>query len=265
MDPDPRTQIYDNLHHSQMAQEEAQNRVSALKILQMLFDAYRPNSVMDVGCGLGTWLSAAKELGIEDIYGIEGAWLDRAQLTIDEARVSICDLEGGFALNRKFDLAICLEVAEHLHERSAGALVSSLAAHSDLILFSAAIPFQGGHHHVNERFPDYWEALFAPLGYRTLDFLRPRIWKDPEVLWWLRQNTLLFAHDRLLAQSARLRDEGSIARPISVVHPDVYMSRLQNAQQTIVEHQKLLSLLSQTGNFSVVRQPDGRLTITRQQ
>jgi SAM-dependent methyltransferase len=246
-----------------MANQEAQNRLSATKILQMVFEYFRPNSVLDVGCGLGSWLNAAMELGVEDIYGIEGPWLDRAQLAVDNTRVSICDLEGGFDLHRKFDLAICLEVAEHLFERSARTFVSSLAAHSDLILFSAAIPFQGGHHHVNEQFPDYWAAHFASLGYRPLDFLRARLWKDPAVLWWLRQNTLLFAHDRLLATVDRFRDEASIARPLSIVHPDVYTSRLQSAQRTLAEHQQLMSLLSQTGNFSVVRQPDGRLTITR--
>jgi SAM-dependent methyltransferase len=270
---DKRSTIYHDLHHGQLAQEEIQNRASALKILGILFDYFKPESALDMGCGLGSWLLAAAELGVADVYGVEGSWVDRSQLVVDPQLVTICDLEQEISLERRFDLAICLEVGEHLFEQAAGKLVSSLVRHSDLILFSAAIPHQGGHHHVNERFPDYWAAIFATHKFRPLDFIRPRIWNDTSVLWWLRQNTLIFAHDRLLATNEKLRKEQETARLLSVVHPDIYMSRLQHAlnqigpaqqqQGILAEHQQLIALLSQCGTFNVTRLPDGRINISK--
>src|SRR6185437_16419734 len=97
--------------------------------------------------------------------------------------------------------------------------------HGDVVLFSAAIPGQGGHHHVNEQFPDYWSAHFARHGFRPLDLIRPRIWNDNAVLWWLRQNTLVFAHDRVIAGNEKLRRESLIPRPLSLVHPAVYLMK----------------------------------------
>jgi SAM-dependent methyltransferase len=263
MATDKRAEIYDDLHHRQLAQQEAQNRESALTILGIVNEYLKPQSVLDIGCGLGTWLAVARELGAGNVHGVDGNWLDRSKLAIDSSLVTLCDLENGISLDRRFDLAICLEVGEHLFERAAPTLVASLTKHSDLVLFSAAIPFQGGHHHVNERFLDYWESLFAAQGFRALDFIRPRIWTDSRILWWLRQNVVVFAHDRLLAANEKLRQEQTIARPLSIVHPDVYLSRLREAQRIAEEHQKLVTHLGQGGTFSVTRLQDGRLNINK--
>src|SRR5262245_51325328 len=205
MTTDPRHPIYDHLHGDQLSRQDARNRASARTILGIVFGYVSPRSVLDVGCGLGTWLSVAQGLGVADVRGVEGPWLDASRLCVDGALVTACDLERGFSLDRRFDLAVCLEVAEHLAAEAAEPLVASLAAHSDLVLFSAAIPHQGGHHHVNEQFPDYWAAHFARHGFRPVDLIRPRIWDDPAVLGWLRQNTLLFAHERAIAANDGLR------------------------------------------------------------
>jgi hypothetical protein len=87
-------------------------------------------------------------------------------------------------LDRKYDLAICLEVAEHLPVSSAGTLVDSITRASDLILFSAAIPLQTGTHHINEQWQDYWAALFDQRGFVASDIVRPAIWGRPDVRWW---------------------------------------------------------------------------------
>jgi SAM-dependent methyltransferase len=263
MNSESRDEIYKDLHGRQLLQQEAQNRESAHRILGILFEYARPDSVLDVGCGLGTWMSVASSLGVHDVHGIEGHRLDPSQLVVEQSLVTSVDLEQGFALNRRFDVAFCLEVAEHLSASAADQLVASLAAHTDVVLFSAAIPFQGGHHHVNEQFPDYWRIRFARHGFQPVDFIRPRIWNDPEVLWWLRQNTLLFAHDRAVAANEQLRQEAAIPRSLSVVHPDVYLSRLQQATRTLSEHAELVKLLSQGGTFGVVTAPGGKLTISR--
>ena len=263
MAQDPREKIYDDLHHAQLARERERNRASARRILGILQEYFAPRSVLDVGCGLGTWLAVARELGAAEIYGVDGSWLDPALLEIDPAFARRCDLEKGIALERKFDLVVCLEVAEHLHERAADTLVASLAAHGDVVLFSAAIPFQGGHHHVNEQFADYWAERFARHGYRALDFVRPRIWTDPEVLWWLRQNALVYAHERALERHPRLRAEAGTGRILSMVLPDVYLSRMKAAQRTAEKHRKLMSALSGGGTFRISVAPDGALRITK--
>jgi SAM-dependent methyltransferase len=263
MNADSRDAIYQHLHTGQLSQQESQNRESARKILSLVFDYARPQSILDVGCGLGTWLSVCQELGVADVRGIEGQWLDASQLLVDRGLVTTVDLEQAFSLHRKFDMAICLEVAEHVSPSAAQSLIASLAAHSDIVLFSAAIPHQGGHHHVNEQFLDYWKDDFARHAFQPVDFIRPVIWNDPAVLWWLRQNALLFVHERTLAVNDRLRQEAAILRPLSIVHPAVYQSRLQQATRNASEHAALVQLLSQGGTFDVTRTSDGRFTVTR--
>src|SRR5207247_712808 len=143
------------------------------------------------------------------------------------------DLEKAFDLGRRFDLVVCLEVAEHLSPPAAASFVESLTRHADVVLFSAAIPHQGGHHHLNEQFLDYWNETSTQHGYRAVDFLRPLLWSDRSVLWWLRQNIVVFVRQALATGDgsfARLAERGG---PLSIVHPDVYLSRLTGALATM--------------------------------
>ena len=263
MNTDPRGHLYQDLQAGQLARQDAQNRASAQTVLGIVFGALRPKSVLDVGCGLGTWLAVAQELGATDVRGVEGAWLDRSLLRVEIGLVETRDLENGFSLGRTFDLVVCLEVAEHLSEAAAGPLVAALAGHGDVVLFSAAIPGQGGRHHVNEQFPDYWAAHFARHGLRPVDLVRPRVWDDPTILGWLRQNALVFAHERALAANEALRREAEIPRPLSVVHPDAYLARLGQADRALGEHAALVRLLSEEGTFVVARAPGGGFSIGR--
>ncbi len=261
--PDERDAIYRDLHARQLEPDEANNRHAAQVILGMLFKVFRPESVLDVGCGLGTWLSVAQEMGVRDIQGVDGSWLDKSRLRISEQLVQVRDLEKSFDLGRRFDLVICLEVAEHLDEKAARGIVASLVKHSDVILFSAAIPHQGGHHHVNEQWPDYWQALFSERRFDTLDILRARIWKDSSILWWLRQNLLLMVRKNLVEESETLGALNQTPGPLSLVHPDFYLGKLQQLNAIAEEHTKILGLLSTGGSFNVKKDPNGNITITR--
>ena len=122
---DKRQEIYQDLHGLLSAQE-AGNVISAQRILDIVMDYHRPASVLDVGCGLGTWLKVVQSRGISDIAGIDGAWLDVSKLRVDQRLVEVRDLEKPFDLGRRFDLVICLEVAEHLSANAADNFISSL-------------------------------------------------------------------------------------------------------------------------------------------
>jgi SAM-dependent methyltransferase len=259
---DGRAAIYHDLHHNQIRQQEEQNRVSAELILGEVFRHFAPTSVLDVGCGVGTWLETAQRLGVPDVMGIEGNWLDRSLTSIPAEKIVNFDLERPFDIGRRFDLVICLEVAEHLHAAAAELFIDSLARHADVVLFSAAIPFQGGHHHVNEQFLDYWAALFERHDYLPVDCLRPLIWTNPNVLWWLRQNIVLFAKREWTTGSGPLASLAGRGGPLSIVHPDVYRDRVQTSPGKLDEHNQLLALLSSGSNFSVVKHANGQLTIT---
>jgi SAM-dependent methyltransferase len=263
MQSDPRDKVYHDLIDHQLVEDDAKMRASADRILKLLLDFIQPKSVLDVGCGVGSCLKSAQQLGIPDLRGLEGAWLDRSKLVVDPNLVETRDLEHGFSLNRKFDLAICLEVAEHLAPESAPRLIESLAAHSDLVLFSAAIPFQGGHHHLNEQFPDYWAALFSDRGFKPVDLIRPRLWNDESVWYWLRQNTLLFAHQRVLDTNEKLQVESEQTRPLNLVHPFYYLVRMNEVKNVTAQHNAMIEVLKTGGVFDVTPLPDGKVRIIK--
>jgi SAM-dependent methyltransferase len=200
-------------------------RRSARVIVPLVLDFVRPSSVIDIGCGLGTWLSVFREHGLDDVWGADGEHVDRRMLEIDEERFMALDLEQPFSVSRRFDLVLSLEVAEHLAGRSAGPFVTSLTALAPIVLFSAAAPFQGGTHHVNEQWPDYWSAHFRNRDYVPVDCLRRRIWSNENVDWWYAQNCLIFvSRGRLDDHPALLREyEVQGTSQLSIVHPKGYL------------------------------------------
>jgi len=218
---------YDKLYQQMCAQSE-QARASAQKFLGALFQRYRPQSVLDVGCGIGAWLSTAREMGVADVRGVDGPWFDRTQLLVEPDLVDIVDLEQPLKLGRRFDLAICLETAEHLQPAAADTLVASLVRHAPVILFSAAIPYQRGPGHVNEQWPYFWAKKFHEYRYGSLDFIRCQFWFDQDVLWWYRQNTLLYVDYEWCRTQPGLWREGEIEnmrlRPMDVVLPDLFFT-----------------------------------------
>lgn len=222
---DQRTTIYADLQQGQLSAQEQQNRHSAQVILGILKRYIEPTSVLDVGCGLGTWMDVAQKMfGTNDIAGIEGHWTKTASITPPRHTVHIRDLENGFDLNRRYDVAICLEVGEHLSPAAGPKLIESLVRHSDTVLFSAAIPGQGGHHHVNEKFLSYWAGLFEQHKFVPVDLIRRHIWHDQAILWWLRQNIIVFTST--VTPLMQHDNRG----PVDIVHPDVYISRLLQMQ-----------------------------------
>lgn len=204
---------------------EELSRTSARAAIPTLFEFVQPKSVLDVGCGIGTWLAEFQAAGVIDYVGVDGDYVDRSKLLIDGALFRCHDLSTPLVLSRQFDLAVSLEVAEHLPEEAAAAFVGSLVRAAPVVLFSAAIPEQPGTGHVNCQWPDYWMALFAEHGYQAVDCLRWRWWDEARIAWWYRQNAFVYVDREKLADYPRLAAEATTQRlPQRVVHPDHYLA-----------------------------------------
>lgn len=203
--------------------QQADSLRSAGIVLPLLFSHYRPTSVVDVGCGVGPWLKVCTELGVDDIRGIDGGHVPIEFLMIPQHSFHPANLAEAVATDRKFGLAMSLEVAEHLPESRARAFVGELTQLSKVVLFSAAIPYQGGTAHINENWPEYWATLFRSFGYEPLDFLRPRLWNNNEVCWWYRQNLIVFCEKDFIAASGLSEACRDLHWPLSIVHPDMFL------------------------------------------
>src|SRR5260221_12957101 len=139
-------------HHS----EAVHNMETPRQVVPKIMDMLHPKSVLDVGCGIGTWLKAFEEEGVLDLLGLDGDHVDKRLLKIRPTQFKIQNLMNRWSVNRKFDLVISFEVAEHLPAQTSDLFVEMLVNHSDTILFSAAVPKQEGQNHLNEQWPSYW-------------------------------------------------------------------------------------------------------------
>jgi SAM-dependent methyltransferase len=180
---------------------------SARQVVPLVVQWFAPQSVIDVGCGTGAWLSAFRERGITDIIGVDGGWIDPGLLRIPSECFLSADLAQPLRLTRQFDLVLSVEVAEHLPADCAESFVESLVCLGPVVLFSAAIPHQGGENHVNLQWPDYWISRFDGRGYRVIDCIRRRIWNNAEIEWWYAQNMMLFVRHDYVDRFPELRRE----------------------------------------------------------
>jgi hypothetical protein len=186
--------------------------------LPYLFEKYKPATVVDVGGGSCEWLAVAKELGARQITGADGVYAI-PHLAIPAEDFSPFDAETeNPRVKGPFDLAICLEFLEHVSEEAGDRILAWLTENAKVILFSAAIPGQGGINHINERWASHWVMKFAARGFIPFDFIRPLVWTNENISVWYRQNILVFAsaHERA--------NFGVPANPafVDLVHPEIY-------------------------------------------
>jgi len=162
-------------------------------LLAPVMDALQPKSIIDLGTGSGTWLAAAKELGASRVLGLDGSWASAEHRHISDQEFQVVDFEDSLPDVGRFDLAICLEVLEHISSDAGSRAIAWLCERSDVILFSAAIPGQEGTHHIHEAWQSYWAGKFKEAGYQPYDVIRPIIWSNLEIPWWYKQNTIIYA------------------------------------------------------------------------
>jgi len=124
----------------------------------------KPRSVIDWGCGCGYLLEKLLMNGITDIHGIEGSkevvpFIPESLIPfINIADVLLCDSAG-------YDLAISIEVGEHLKEKDSAKFVNNICNSADkYIWWSAAQIGQNGTGHINCRPLSWWEKVFEEVG-----------------------------------------------------------------------------------------------------
>jgi len=169
-----------------------------------------PQTVIDVGCGEGWW---AVEFAKHDCHavGIDGGWHGAHQL---EQRFIPHNLSDPLPDLGKFDVVVCLEVAEHLRPARARSFIKDLCdLTTGYVIFSAAIPGQGGTGHLNEQWPSYWSKLFNENGFAVNSDFRFGIWDDDRIENWYRQNLMIAYRGEQMSD------------PLSVVHPILYDAR----------------------------------------
>jgi SAM-dependent methyltransferase len=200
------------------------NNIAPRQIAPVIIELIKPESVIDIGCGLGTFLRVFKEQGVKDIIGIDGVWCDKKLLfeNIDPSEFIEKDLNQPFRLERLFDLVICLEVAEHLSQERAESFVEDLISLGDVILFSAAIPDQWGTNHLNEQWVSYWEEKFTNHDFVMHDILKPVFWEVDSIWWWYKQNMVIFSKKGYVFKNT-LRLEKNVLK--NVIHPELFRSR----------------------------------------
>lgn len=224
---------------------QTHNRRAAVQIVPWLVERHAPRTVLDVGCGTGTWATVFADHGC-DVRGLDGEEVSDELLQIPRERFEVVDFESDTAPGGKYDLALCLEVAEHLTEPAGQRLLDYLVSVTDVVVFSAAVPGQGGDHHLNEQWPTYWQAHFEARGYGCHDRVRDRFWDDENVEWWYRQN--MFVAQRLRSDTKPLRHmvhPGLLAKKVRLID-DFYDGRVPLRTGALVFGRSLVRALKRS-------------------
>lgn len=206
---------------------EPSNLSSAEIIVPLLIKYINPKSVLDIGCATGIWLSQFKKYGIK-VKGIDGEWVHNYKKFISEDEVQYYDFESEkkIVINEKYDLVLCLEMAEHVSAGKADYLVDVLTSASDFIYFSAATPNSGGQHHINERWQSFWRAKFKKRGYVLIDAIRPEIYTNKKCCYFYAQESFIYMNEEKLDKYPILEKMICDKILIDIVHPELFLNQI---------------------------------------
>ncbi len=229
---DMKKKPYNSAYYKEISVGSANSAAAIIPVVQQLVS---PTSVADIGCGTGIWLAEWQSKGVKDLLGVDGPYIQKDQLKISSDLFIVHDLEKPLEIKRKFDLVQSLEVAEHLRPEFAAPFIKNLCTLSDLVLFSAAIPAQGGLNHFNEQYPEYWISLFSQNNFSAYDSLRKNIWNNKLIDTCYRQNILLFVRNEVRHRypAFTLAEEPIL----NLVHPETYDVR----NRIIRDYEKITS------------------------
>ncbi|MEZ5003150.1 MAG: methyltransferase domain-containing protein [Chitinophagales bacterium] len=206
------------------------SKQSAEEVIPLLIKLLNPQSVADVGCGVGTWLSVWKNNSVHNLIGIDGDYVDRSQLQINVDEFIPYDLTTSLIFDKKFDIATSFEVGEHIPTEHSDIFVKNICSLSNVIVFSAALPGQGGTNHINEQWPSYWAEIFKKYGYQPVDCLRMKIWNNDKIGYYYRQNMIVFIHQSVIEKYIHLTADSLSVEDgvLSIVHPDTLQKRMKD-------------------------------------
>ena len=209
------------------------NTKSAEEVVPLVMDLLSSKTIVDVGCGIGTWLSVFKKHGAVEVVGIDNSDIAAENLHISPNEYLKHDLTKPIFLDRKFDLVVSLEVAEHVPECFADEFVRTLVNLGDTILLSAAIPGQGGQNHLNEQWLGYWQKKFSKHGFHFHDAIRQKIWHNPNVEWWYRQNLYLV--------TSKIAMPCPVENNIDAIHPEMMRYHMNGLNLQLTRTEKVLN------------------------
>ncbi len=151
--------IYDKVFFAEWGRGHERYVRSAEVITNTLYDLFKPKRLIDLGSGCGVYAHYFSQKGV-DVLAIDGVTpaTEHSYSVPIEIRDLTEPIENVWG---DFDVALCLEVAEHIPEHLADDFLTNIARFSDRLILSAAQPNQGGHHHVNEQPKRYWVAKLA--------------------------------------------------------------------------------------------------------
>lgn len=243
---------------------EGYSRNAANVIVPLLLDLFPNPSVVDIGCGNGTWLKGFQDRGVTDFFGIDGSYVDTKILKIPAKNFQSADLSKPLSIDRKFDISMTLEVGEHIPTESSDAFVETLTNLAPVVMFSAAIPHQGGDNHINEQWQDFWAKKFIAKGYIAIDYIRPKVWSNENVAHWYSQNVILYIHQDYWTAHPELQEKLEAYRvedlvKLRLVHPTMYLIQtnylhgLMNRQPDEISLKEVFNLLPQVTGATLIR------------
>lgn len=162
-----------------------------------IFELFHPKSILEFGCGDGNLTRVLQKEGIS-ITALDGFsqpdFSKFRNISFHKLDLNNVETVNNFIKTngKKYDLAICMEVAEHLKPEVSENLIEWLASSADRVIFSASVTMQGGEGHINCRNRLFWNDLFEKKSFFLNDVIRKSIRKFPDVGIWYRLNTLVY-------------------------------------------------------------------------
>jgi cyclopropane fatty-acyl-phospholipid synthase-like methyltransferase len=180
-------------------------REYSMKTMDWYIDAYKPTSVVDFGCGIGSYLESCYNKGIKNIagYDIGGEYAQKYTPDFLYPFIEYCDCTKPIKTQQKYECVISFETIEHIEPSGTNVFIENLVNATDFdkgrILFTGAPPEQEGCGHINCRDKQEWIEIFAEQDF-TVDQHLTELVKDA---WtglnvgcppYIINNLLIFKH-----------------------------------------------------------------------
>lgn len=159
--------IYDRAFFAEYGESNDAYNGACEVIAAEIVRRFAPATVVDWGCGTGLHVAAMRRAGVNAL-GVDGVLAD-ADLRAAGVDIRVADITAPVAPEvtfESYDLSLCIDVLEHLHDSESAAALANITRGAGLVILSCAPPGQGGHHHVNERPRRYWVRRMAEIGWK---------------------------------------------------------------------------------------------------